>query len=79
MTAIRKGRTRHYDVTARLRVEVRLNGIVADNPDSVAAALRQSLRMHLGSNWSNSGLRYEHAHTSVQVAPVETKTEEVAE
>ena len=70
MPAARKGKTQFYDVVVHIRVEVSESGYVALNTDSVAAAVRQNIKMNLPNNWSISGLRYDHGFTDVSATPV---------
>lgn len=79
MAGLRKGKTHTYDVTVHTRVEIKLiDGMVADNPESVAAAVRHNMKLNLGTSWTKSGMRYEHAHTDVSATLVEAEAEEVA-
>ena len=62
-----------YTVTVEIDVQIKNNGMVMQQPDSVSAAVRHMLRVLLATGWRKNGVMFNPA-----TIHVEAKEKEVA-
>jgi hypothetical protein len=66
---------RIYTVTAQLRIAIKFSSLIAEADESVAAAVRQRLRLALMAS-AHNGMRFSPGHVDVEVKKLEEPTNE---